>query len=131
MSFLTFEFKRPPRFVDGFLQCGRVGEATPSDRVSTMNPHLMTIAIGPELDATFERLSEMFGKPREELAALLLEEAAYAIEDTYEKSGQIWDSIRFDYVHGGRRSIKRVASELAIDAVLQRAQEMGNDTACQ
>lgn len=93
-----------------------------------MNQQLLTIPIGPELDATLEKLSSMFETSREELATLLLEEAAFAIEDTYEKSGQIWDSVRFEYVHGGRRSLRRVVSEAAIDSVLKRAQEMSKDT---
>lgn len=93
-----------------------------------MNQQLLTIPIGPELDATLEKLAAMFEKSREELAALLLEEAAFAIEDTHEKSGQIWDSVRFEYVHGGRRSLRRVLTEVAIDTVLKRAQEMSKDS---
>lgn len=95
-----------------------------------MNQQLLTIPIGPELDATLEKLSSMFEKPREDLVRLLLEEAAFAIEDTHEKSGQIWDSVRFEYIHGGRRSLKRLISEAVIDSVLRRAQEMSKDSDC-
>jgi len=79
------------------------------------NQHL---PIGPELDATLERLSRMFEVSREELTRVLLEEAAYSVEDTYDRSGQIWDSIRFDYVHGGRRALKRAAREDMIEEFL-------------
>ncbi len=71
-----------------------------------MNQELLTIPIGPELDATLGKLAQMLEKSREELVKLLLEEGAFAVEDTYEKSGQIWDSVRFDYVHGGQISKK-------------------------
>lgn len=70
----------------------------------------------------------MLEKSREEMAKLLREEAAFAVEDTCEKSGQIWDSVRFEYVHGRRRSLRRLASEAAIDTILNRAQEMSSDS---
>ncbi len=88
-----------------------------------MNKQLLEIPIGPELDATLERLSRLFEKPREDLVTMFLEEAAYAIEDTFDRSGQLWDSVRFDYIHGGRRAIKRNEFEDAIDEILRRAFE--------
>ena len=48
-----------------------------------MNQELLTIPIGPELDATLGKLAQMLEKSREELVKLLLEEAAFAVEDTY------------------------------------------------
>jgi hypothetical protein len=92
-----------------------------------MEKELLKFLLGPELDATLQRLSEMFGRSREELAHVLLEEAAFAVEDMYERSGQIWDSIRFDYIHGGRRSIRRRKREGAIDEILRKADEMSRD----
>ena len=93
-----------------------------------MNQELFTTQVGPELDATLGKLAQMLEKSREEMVKLLLEEAAFAVEDTYEKSGQIWDSVRFEYVHGRRRSLRRLASEAAIDTILNRAQEMSSDS---
>lgn len=92
-----------------------------------MEKEILPLPIGPELDATLDRLSTMFELTREQLAAILIEEAAYAVEDTFEKSGQIWDSIRFDYVHGGRRSLKRTEREDAIENFLRRASEWGSE----
>ena len=83
-----------------------------------MDKHIQQIPIGPELDATLERLAHMFEVTREELTRVLLEEAAYSVEDTYDRSGQIWDSVRFDYVHGGRRAQKRNAREGMIEDFL-------------
>lgn len=88
-----------------------------------MNKQLLEIPIGPELDATLERLSRLFEKPREELVGMLLEEAAFAIEDTFDRSGQLWDSVRFEYIHGGRRALKRNEFEDAIDEILRRVSE--------
>ncbi len=93
-----------------------------------MNQELLTIPIGPELDASLAKLAQMFEKSREELVKILLEEAAFAVEDTHGKSGQIWDSVRFEYIHGGRRSLRRLASEAAIETVLEAAQEMSKDS---
>lgn len=95
--------------------------------IALMNKELLKIPLGPELDATLQRLSEMFGRSREDLARTLLEEAAFSVEDTYERSGQIWDSIRFEYVHAGSRSIKRRRREGAIDSILRQAEEMSRD----
>jgi len=83
-----------------------------------MEKQIQQLPIGPELDATLERLSLMFRTSREELTRVLLEEAAYSVEDTYDRSGQIWDSVRFDYVHGGKRSLKRNAREDMIEKLL-------------
>ena len=93
-----------------------------------MNQELLTIPVGPELDVTLGKLAQMLEKFREERVKLLLEGAAFAVEDTPEKSGQIWDLVRFEYVHGGRRSMRRLASEAAIDTILNRAQEMSSDS---
>lgn len=93
-----------------------------------MNQELLTTQVGPELDATLGKLAQMLEKSWEEIVKLLLEEVAFAFKDTYEKSGQIWDSVRLEYVHGGRRSLRRLASEGAIDMILNRAQEMSSDS---
>ena len=83
-----------------------------------MDNYIQQTPIGPELDAKLERLSGMFEVTREELTRVLLEEAAYAVEDTFDRCGQIWDSVRFDYVHGGRRARKRKAREGMIEDFL-------------
>lgn len=93
-----------------------------------MNQELLTIPVGPELDATLGKLAQMLEKSWEEIVKLLLEEAAFAVEDTYEKSGQIWDSVRFEYVHGGRSSLRSLAPEAEIDTILNCAQEMSSDS---
>ncbi len=92
-----------------------------------MDTEVLNISIGPELDASLARLEGFFDKSREEIIALLLEEASFVVEDMYERSGQAWDSVRFEYVHGGRRSRKRVDAEAAIERVLKRAREMSQE----
>lgn len=85
-----------------------------------MSQERLILTIGAELDATLDRLSRMFGQTREEVARMLLEEGAFAVEDTFDRSGQIWDSVRFNYVHGGRRALKRAQKDSAIDELLSQ-----------
>ncbi|TVR49441.1 MAG: hypothetical protein EA425_12295 [Puniceicoccaceae bacterium] len=89
-----------------------------------MDDEILSFPIGAELDATLERLSRIYQCPRGRLARVLLEEAAYSIEDTLDRSGQIWESIRFEFVHGGRRGLKRESNERAIDDLLRNVQNM-------
>ena len=84
-----------------------------------MEQESLNIQIGAELDATLERLSRLFDMEREDLARIFLEEAAFAVEETFDRSGQLWDSVRFEYVHGGRRSAKRLERDEAIEELLR------------
>ncbi|MEM9160549.1 MAG: hypothetical protein AAGB46_15990 [Verrucomicrobiota bacterium] len=55
---------------------------------------------------------------------MFVEEAAFAVEETFERSGQLWDSVRFDYVHGGRRANKRLVNDAAIEDLLRSIDEI-------
>jgi hypothetical protein len=48
-----------------------------------MNQELFTTQVGPELDATLGKLAQMLEKSWEESVKFLLEEAAFAVKDTY------------------------------------------------
>ena len=73
-----------------------------------MNQELLTTPVGPELEATLGKLARMLEKSREEIVKFMSEEAAFAVKDTYEKSGQIWDSVCVEYVHGGTQVSEEV-----------------------
>tara|TARA_B100000900_G_scaffold399509_1_gene402104 strand:+ start:152 stop:370 length:219 start_codon:yes stop_codon:yes gene_type:complete len=72
-----------------------------------MNQELLTNLVVPKFDANLGKLVQMFGKYKEEIVTVKIKDAAFAVKDTTEKSGQIWDSVLLVYVHGRGRSLGR------------------------